>query len=149
MKKSLVFLFFLVLSVVAFATNAPPDNPDMNRNHVYIPAVDNFTIVTPVAYVQPEQVSVAYQMVTVYAASEYEYTVLMVPEVAAVRKISVNTTASGYATENYAENAVLCSTDPLNEYFRSASRYSTKWQTTNEFQQNCQHSNYGYPFTAN
>ncbi len=150
MRKSLGLLLILVLSVVAFGNNAPPGLTHDEASTVIIPATDNFLIDLPAVEIHPNYVFETIKAAPVYETSDYEYTMFMVREVTTCRKISVNTTASGYATK--AENAViLCSTDPIEVTYKSICRYSTNRQTknTNKFQRNYQHSNFGYPLTAN
>lgn len=148
--KKFLFLFFLVLSTVAFCNNAPPDFPEINHQTGYIPAVENLSIDLPAVELQMNQEFAATQAEIIVETSEYEYTMLVVREVTANRKTSVNITASGYATEPKAENAVLCSTDRLDFTTRTIPDSSMEWRPNkqNEFQRNYQHSNYGYPLSA-
>nr|WP_319268275.1 hypothetical protein [uncultured Draconibacterium sp.] len=74
-----------------------------------------------------------------------------VREVAYSRKYLVNETASRYATELKAENAVVCSTDLLQVNSKSFSDTSMEKQLLNRsrlYWKDNRNTNYGYPLSA-
>lgn len=148
MKNLLGIFVILVLSVVAFGNNAPPGTPHNDLSSVVVPATDNFQIDLPAAYIHTYTMYEVEEAAPVIQAPAYEYTVLVVPEVAGSLKISTLKAESGSATKNAATAINSACTD--NNVTQSPPLlYSANVAANNNPTINLQHTNYGYPLSAN
>ncbi|WP_319228325.1 hypothetical protein [Draconibacterium orientale] len=149
MRKMFTAFLFVVLSVVAFGNNAPPGINLDEASTVLVPATDNFQIDLPAAEIQSYEMYDKEEAVPVYEASEYDYTVLIVREVTTCRKFSTRKAESGAATENAVMALSSTCYDLNNDLESPPLLMTTNVATNNNPTINLQHTNYGYPLSAN
>ncbi|WP_297095634.1 hypothetical protein [uncultured Draconibacterium sp.] len=147
--RLIVVMILLVVSNAYQANAGPPDNIGNDYTHaVVMPDVDNFVInqVTPDAEVYTYSAPELATEESFYVEIEVN---VMVREVTTCRKISTLKALSGSATEN-AAIALNSACTNLNNVTQSPPLLcSANVAINNSLRRDLQHSNFGYPLTAN
>ena len=147
MKNLLVVMTLLVISTLAYGNASPPDDIGiMNLNQVVTADVDNFVIDVPTFETDVYTIDLP-EVATVKPLSEKDAVFVMVREVTACRKISLSKAESGVATENATMALNSACTD--NNVTQSPPLRDSANVATNTNYFDLQHTNYGYPLSAN